>query len=241
MYEEKEYLDSVHMQAEEEKLKNKYKKIKEINERLNEYDMFLEKKKNEEIKKVEEKVKEKELVTLDFKSEENLNKYKEYISRLNDNVENNMKQYKQFIHENERPTGNLSPMHKIQNKPNFLSYQKNTVSKSQNLNNSQVQSENGISKTNPGEYSKKFFNNSSNITNLLSPENFKPLFINSQRSDITNKEYFSKNNNDEYHDYRNAKKIFLNYNKEMIDNKERNKANEGEIRKKNNEELMKEV
>jgi hypothetical protein len=45
MIEEKEYIDKIQKELEEEKMKNKLKKLRGMNDRLNEYQSFLEKKK----------------------------------------------------------------------------------------------------------------------------------------------------------------------------------------------------
>src|SRR5690349_7099794 len=105
MNEEREYLRKLNEEEEDKKYQIKHKKILENNHRLYEYQVYLEKKKNEESQKQQDRQKEKDLTTLNFKSEEGLSKYKEHILKLNGVVESNTENYKQYM------KGYKQPMH----------------------------------------------------------------------------------------------------------------------------------
>jgi hypothetical protein len=143
------------------------------------------------------------LVSLDFKSEENLKNYKKYISKLNDYVDGNIKKHKQFmdLYNKKTDSNDIDPTYS-QNSP--------------------------------------YKNISANVSKILSPEiseKYNPNFVHSQRTDVTNIDHFSRRQNINYYDYVNAKKKYLNYNKEVIETKEKQKITGFENKKKNGEEL----
>lgn len=90
--EERENLDRVQRQMEEERNNENKKKQDMINENMDEYYKYLEKRKDD-IQKFKEERKEKKEVSLDIKNEERVNMLKERINHLDEMVDKNMKNY----------------------------------------------------------------------------------------------------------------------------------------------------
>ena len=220
--EEKEYLDRIQREIEEEKLRSRNRKIKENNDRIKLYEVYQEKKKKEDEEKWKEKQKERDLVTLDFRSDENMKSFKEYMVRLNDNVDNNMQKHKQFMQVNDKKPEINYPNYNNMN-PSNMSPQPRV------FHNEEPNIPVEIRKS-PSRSPIKHFE-----------ESYSPNYVNSNRSDVTFADYFSKKQNQEYLDYRQAQKVFLNYNKEIIENKEKKKQVELDIKSKNREVMLKEV
>ncbi len=250
--------------------------MKESSERIQQYEIFLEKRKKEEDEKNRDKHREKDLTTLDFKSDENLKNFKEYMAKLNENVDINMQKHKQFIQNNEKkndgifdnintPNHNYNNLHNFQNNTNNLQYVEVSKSPSlqsfQNIQNQNMQmlnhqiNQNNQSLQNYRNYNNNpldepntsipipvMRNNSPNKPNIKHiDESYNPFYVNSNRSDVTYVDYFSKKQNQEYIDYRHAQKEFLKYNREIIENKERHKQKEIEIKNRNREMMLREV
>jgi hypothetical protein len=275
MMEEKEYLERVQRELEEEKLKNKHKKLKESSERIQLYESYLEKKKKEEEEKMREKHREKDLTTLDFKSDENMKSYKEYMARLNENVDNNMQKHKQFMQNNDKkndglsynintPSQNFQMSNNLQNfqhnSQNLVNFQAPKTPGLQNFQNQNMQMLNyQINQNNQNLENYKNNNNALDEPNMSVPiplvtnksptkspikhfeESYNPFYVNSNRSDVTYIDYFSKKQNQQYIDYRHAQKEFLKYNREIIENKERQKQMEVDVKNRNREIMLKEV
>ncbi len=204
-------MNKLQREIEEEKLKNKFKKLKETNDRLYEYHVFLEKKRKEEDEKQKLKEKEKDLVSLKLNNEENVKNYKEYMIKLNNSVEANIEKHKNFMQI-------------------FDKKDKNNQNNTKDL----------IAKD---LYVSKFIDSPirTPLKHLGSESHYNPNYVNSNRSDVTSPDYFSKKYNDKYYDYLDMQKRYLKYNRGVIEEKEKRRIEEFDNRRKKRQEDLKEV
>jgi hypothetical protein len=139
--EEREYLDKIRKEAEDEKFRQIQKKKNLIDENREEHHKNQIRKKHNEIKYLEDKYR-KENVSLDMHSEERLNNIKEYINKLSDNVDKNMHSYTEF-------TGTGNPYRDLNSNPAAMNYH----NKNQNnfVSNQNASEEVYINKTNNNE------------------------------------------------------------------------------------------
>jgi hypothetical protein len=114
--EEREYLNKVQREIEEEKMKKQLYRMQNINNQLSDYNNHLERKKVYEIfivkieeqKKIEQKLIERNLTSLNMNSEQRLTQLKQYIGKLDENVEKNMEYHKQYLQANAKSNHNTS-------------------------------------------------------------------------------------------------------------------------------------
>jgi hypothetical protein len=205
-------LTQLQKEIEEEKLKNKFKKLKETNDRLYEYHVFLEKKKKDEDEKHKMKEKEKALVSLNINNEENVKNFKEYMIKLNNSVDAKIEKHKNFMQ----------------------IFDKKSKDNNYNVSQDSIAKDFSVTKVVETPMRSSFKQNENE-------SHYNPNYVNSHWSDVTSPDYFSKKHNHKYYDYRNVQKGYLQYNREVIEEKEKRKIEEFDIKRKLREQDLKEV
>lgn len=96
LLEEKEYLEKIRVELEEENRRKLLKKQNLMYDNQQELNKFMNKKKLEEQKNFNEKIENQQSLSLPLHHEERLENYKNMINKLSDKIDNNVNSYKQY-------------------------------------------------------------------------------------------------------------------------------------------------
>jgi len=159
-----------------------------------------------------------EIPTFTFENERNLSNYKSRIYNKNALIEENSKKYLEYIKKFERKKTPLSSPYSV-----FQEFtKKNLNNYNTELNNNNTNSINNINYNEKGEwnenYSNKYLQNNTKEKPLFSSLSASNIIFD-RKNEITNPDLFYKRNNNDYFKYRAEQKKYLDYNYQMMINK----------------------
>ena len=178
-----------------------------------------------------------EIPTFTFENDRNINNYKGNIYNKQAIIEQNSKNYMNYMKKFERRKTPLRTPYAVfqeitKNNLNNNNYNKinlnnnnsnntNNVNKDNNNNNKNV---NGYNKADWNEnYSNNYLHNNNDNFKELKPlstsMSAKALLFDNRKSEITNPDYYYKRNNNDYYKYRAEQKKYLDYNYQILKNK----------------------
>lgn len=216
----------------------------------------------EEQKKIEQKIHERNLTSLNMNSEQRLTQFKQYIGKLDENVEKNMEYHKQYLHANGKSHHNTSdtnlkndleqystqiPKHnlldnKIEEFPSNKDLEEKHLFNDQN--NSINSSSNNVFNKHQNSYESDL---NKPIINEGNEDHYKNNREQWNANQINSQDYLNRNTRN-YQEYYNVKYMlkqvkrdYLNFNKNIIDNRLQHSINMKEEKKRIAEERMKEV
>lgn len=108
LVEEKEHLEKIRFELEEENRLKLLKKQNMIYDNQQEIEKYQQKKKSEEQRNINEKIENQKSLSLPIKHEERIESYKNLINKLNDKIESNVHNYKQFTSVNANLNNNAN-------------------------------------------------------------------------------------------------------------------------------------
>ena len=181
-----------------------------------------------------------EIPTFSFENDRNINSYKGNILNKQSKIEQNSKNYINYMKQFERRKTPLqtpySVFQEIKNKNlKYNNYNNIKLNHSINKNNNNINvnndninniNDNNIInnsmnvKGNDNYSNNRLHNNRLKGLNLLSNSiSAKSLLFDNRKSEITNPDYFYRRNNDDYYKYRAEQKKYLDYNYQILKNK----------------------
>lgn len=174
LVEEKDHLEKIRLEMEEENKKNVLKKQNLMYDNQQEINKHMDKKRLEHEKTLNEKISDPANLSLPLNHEKRIESYKNMINQLNDKIDKNINNYKQF-------TSNISNNNiNFSNTPNLYENRNNA-----NNTNSQSKENNGIdSNTNSGN-SYERVNSSSEILHINREKQFYGNFDNKNYNPLT--------------------------------------------------------
>ena len=186
-----------------------------------------------------------EIPTFTFENDRNINNYKGNIYNKQSKIEKNSQNYLNYMKKFERKKtplqtpyavfqeitnkslninnyNNIKLNNNINNKKKDNSDNINNINDNNNINN--TVNIKGIKKTNWNEnYSNNYLHNNDDNLKRLNPLSnsisAKSLLFDNRKSEITNPDYFYKRNNEDYYKYRAEQKKYLDYNYQILKNK----------------------
>ena len=184
-----------------------------------------------------------EIPTFTFENDRNLSNYKEYIYNKQALIEQNSKNYLEYMKKFERRKTPLSTPYTVfkeitQNNLNNYNYnnQNNNMSSNNifsneinnNINNNNINNNNiNNNKLNWNEnFSNNYLHNTNNHKEtkfLTASMSAKSILFGNRKSEITNPELFYQWNNNDYNKYRAEQKKYLDYNYQILLNKDKDK------------------
>lgn len=251
-------------EIEQERMKNKLAKLQSTNQQLNYYNDYFERKKVDDQKKIEERLKEKALTSLNMNHEQRTNQFKQYIGKLDEKVEKNMEYHKQYMQQENRN----SPKHSREEEKNNS---QNSQNNSQQYIPPMVYDEQPEPKQSRNEYypqqqeirytphqEENKVNNIQRDINRGGGKSFDQAVIQTPNDDffnfvdnrsqnvprinhnVSSGEFVHKNNQN-YKEYYNVKRDYLNYNKSLVENKAKINQDVKDGKRKVADERMKDM
>ena len=164
-----------------------------------------------------------EIPTFTFENERNLSNYKGRIYNKNALIEQNSKKYLEYIKKFERKKTPLSSPYSVFQEITKKNLNNYNIEISNNNNTNNINTINNNSKGEWNEnYSNKYLHNNIKEKPLFSSLSANNIVFD-RKNEITNPDLFYKRNNNDYFKYRAEQKKYLDYNYQMMINK--NKLN----------------
>ena len=175
-----------------------------------------------------------EIPTFTFENDRNLSNYKEYINNKEALIEQNSKNYLEYMKKFERKKTPLSTPYTVfkeitqnnLNNNNYNNQNNNNIYNNEindNINNNNNINNNKLDWNE--NFSNNYLHNTSNkgTKSLTTSMSANSILFGSRKSEITNPDLFYQRNNNDYYKYRAEQKKYLDYNYQILLNKDKDK------------------